>query len=221
MGRSILKEQPKGSELARYVNHLVGSAAEGPPLWQSEDREMKALGVVLLGKEEHRIWKWPREIVRDHLILPMIADNEGEVAAAAVRLHTPRLLDDYTELYCDRAKRVAKPSERKPPVPNSEAIVIIVVTAFFIELSEPTLSKNANYVRVAERLDIDRHSVRRIVQRVSRGLMSTNEETAAAMRGLIEAGRRLIREVDGTDAKLVQKNGTRNRIALNKQSPHH
>lgn len=218
MGTSILKVLPPNTKLKHYVERIMKLYRDLPPLWQSEDETEREAGLSILIMEERRPWKLPHEFVRDRVILPTIRETHGAELADAVE-RCPAFLDLHTALMRDAHYRSASPRERATPKPKIAGLVRGVVLSFYIQNLDPTVSNNANYLRTAKALGIDRFSVKRIVEHS----LNWNAETKtfSTRKGVIEAIARItqmLRRIDVQDKSLVQNSGSRSAIASNKGS---
>jgi hypothetical protein len=109
------------------------------------------------------MWKWPRDIFRDHIVLPAIEERDGQEACEAFR-KAPHLLDDYADKWAESLWRQAPASARGAPRQDTTKVVETFVLALFFYRYEKNKSWNGNCCRVAEVLKIQRGAVWRIVR---------------------------------------------------------
>ena len=182
MTRPITKELPRGSRLRVYVERLQTVIDNEPPFWRSEDPKIRAMGVVMLLREEPRLWKLPREIVRDELVLPAIAEVDGPEVATALR--GTKTLDEYVDLVCEEERRRTPAKARFARAEDIEGLTLAVVTVAAYSGCAQGMSNNARHERAAKRLGIDRHAVRRAAEKYRQFL---NSYPAGVRTALIEA----------------------------------
>ncbi len=183
MPRPILKEPPKGSRLAAYVADLTKDEPSdgilydqsGTLLWRSDDAALETIGISALLSTEHRLWKLPRDFVREQLVLPAIANTEGSEAVRALKTHAPKMLDEFVDLVCDAACRGATSRQRQPREPDNSLLVLAVVWAAVWDAYETSRSLNGNITLAGMRLGLDRHAVRRYAAKVTRLVQAMGE----------------------------------------------
>ena len=178
MPRPLTKEPPKGSQLEKMVNALrAAAAADRGTFWQyfveyshqgglSGDVaeraavECRAFAAQMRLKEDPRLWAHPMEFVRDHLVLPAIANVDGPAVAEALK--GTHVLDEYTDFFRDAVKRDTPAHKRQAPAEDIAPFVWAAVIGVAYDAGAST--PNARYVRAARLLNVNRHAVRRTVE---------------------------------------------------------
>lgn len=168
------------SEAKRKLPYILKEwhAAMSEPCWNSADACVRQVGQLSLIRHEPRPWKWPREILRDHLVIPSIAKGDGDGAVEAFS-RAPELLNDYTELFAERLYRQAPAHKRNSPKPDTKSAVDIIALALLVCEYDSSRSLNANCCRVAGQLGIDRLVVYRRAKSIVPRILSSSEADLA------------------------------------------
>lgn len=223
MAVSIARVPPAGSRLKRYVDFLgrISNAPDPQPLSVTS----QAVADHLLMRNERRIWKLPRRLVRDNMVRDALAALYGPDEAADLFARFPGFVDEYTDLMMAQAHRDATPEERRPPDQSPHAIVHGIVMATFLDVTQdkPGLTRNAYHVETARRLGpgVDRHAVRRMVRRMSVGLRTeiVGTDMARAHLAAIELMRDLMRKCDEQHRRSVCSVSAMRKPGRNAQRP--
>ena len=163
---SVKHNPPFGTVLRHLVDAWHASLAEAT--WNSDNPNTRIIGEFTVMNEEPRPWKWPRQIFREHMGLPLIERVDGAAAAEALR-SAPKTLDHYCDLLAEQLRRDAPANVRNAPRPDNKTAVENIVLALFFCRYDATRSINWNCNRVAEALKINRGAVWRIFK--SRGYL--------------------------------------------------
>lgn len=161
----ISKNPPRGTRLEAIVRAL--EVLRKHEEWEkSDDPRLRSLGVDTKLEEEPRIWMLPRELVRDHIVLPQIASVDGQAAADAMKSLMPHTLDEHVKITCDLAKKNATARERLAPPCDASALVMLAVIGVLLNGWQAGRSPTSQYIRAAKHLGVDRGFVRRTHKKV-------------------------------------------------------
>lgn len=173
---SIKHNPPHGSQLAVLVDRLVAMADE--PTWASDDDVIRVVGELHVMQSEPRIWKWPRRVFKDRIVLPLIEQRDGSAGADAFR-RAPQALDHYADLLANRFERDAAAHERIAPKASTAWIVEVIVLAAINNHFDPRRSYNAVFNETAKQLGVNRAAVRRIFLAKTSRMLITPDGRAA------------------------------------------
>lgn len=160
---SILANPPSRSRLKKLVDHFSKGVEPVDGDWTRPDPEGTIFTIHRL-LSEPRLWKLPRALVRDMLVIPAIENVHGTRIAATLR-EAPELLDEFTDLICEQAYRDAKDHDRRAPKHSnanlSRAIVFAELRRYSREAPETTWGNRCEAVSKRLGPGTDRHFVDR------------------------------------------------------------
>lgn len=146
---------PKGSKLEKLVNWLFNHASTEDDLDPNSDHyEARAQCLI---NEEPRIWKLPRHVARDFIIVPacLRAGLPSLITAPAML----PLLDRLTELEQERAYRTSSANERRAPKPDHRDLIDAIIRVCVLREAGRHSSLNRQFTVVAKDLGISRNVV--------------------------------------------------------------
>lgn len=223
MTRPIVKEPPAGSRLSAFVEWSNAQAATAKPYWQYTADDIR--GIVGLSRisdaeaerqaqavrelaarvklnEDPRIWVYPRDFIRDFIVLPAIEERDGLEVAAALR--GTAALDRLVELECGEARRITPAHKRGAPATDNEAIVTLAIVAEVYRDYRSDDSNNARYERAHKRLGINRNAIRRRDKAFRQRLGGASEDRRRELFVAVFGAQRLLDEFDAL-ARLRQR----------------